>query len=99
MLINRKIQILDSTLREGEQTPGVSFTSEQKVAIAKRLDVFGVDFIELGHPAVSPDVYEAVEVLNDLDLNAIKMAHGRAGRFGGNNIFFRHIFIDKKWGN
>ena len=73
-----KIQILDSTLREGEQTPGVSFTSEQKVAIAKRLDVFGVDFIELGHPAVSPDVYEAVEVLNDLDLNAIKMAHGRA---------------------
>lgn len=78
MLINRKIQILDSTLREGEQTPGVSFTSEQKVAIAKRLDVFGVDFIELGHPAVSPDVYEAVEVLNDLDLNAIKMAHGRA---------------------
>ena len=78
MLINRKIQILDSTLREGEQTPGVSFTSEQKVAIAKRLDAFGVDFIELGHPAVSPDVYEAVEVLNDLDLNAIKMAHGRA---------------------
>jgi len=75
-----KIEILDSTLREGEQTPGVSFTIKQKVTIAKRLDAFGVDFIELGHPAVSPDVYEAVETLNDLDLKAKKMAHGRASK-------------------
>jgi 2-isopropylmalate synthase len=48
------------------------------MAIARRLDAFGVDFIELGHPAVSPDVYAAVEALNDLDLKARKMAHGRA---------------------
>ena len=47
-----KIEILDSTLREGEQTPGVSFTIKQKVTIAKHLDTFGGDFIELGHPAV-----------------------------------------------
>ena len=80
MLTNRKIEILDSTLREGEQTPGVSFTLDQKVALAKRLDAFGVDFIELGHPAVSPDVYEAVDVLNGLELNAKKMAHGRAAK-------------------
>lgn len=72
MLIGQQIEILDSTLREGEQTPGVSFTVGQKIALAKRLDTFGVDFIELGHPAVSPDVYEAVEALNDLDLNAKK---------------------------
>ncbi|HIE42681.1 MAG TPA: 2-isopropylmalate synthase, partial [Nitrospinaceae bacterium] len=57
----QNIEILDSTLREGEQTPGVSFTLDQKIALAKCLDAFGVDFIELGHPAVSPDVYEAVE--------------------------------------
>ena len=75
-----KIEILDSTLREGEQTPGVSFTIKQKSAIAKLLDDFGVDFIELGHPAVSPDVYAAVETLNDLDLKAKKMAHGRASK-------------------
>jgi len=67
-----KIEILDSTLREGEQTPGVSFTIKQKVTIAKLLDDFGVDFIELGHPAVSPDVYAAVETLNDLDLKVKK---------------------------
>ncbi len=80
MLTNRTIEILDSTLREGEQTPGVSFHIDQKIALAKRLDAFGVDFIELGHPAVSPDVYEAVEALNDLELNAKKMAHGRAAK-------------------
>lgn len=80
------IEILDSTLREGEQTPGVSFTVDQKIAIAKRLDVFGVDFIELGHPAVSPDVYEAVVALNDLHLNAWKMAHGRALKSDINDV-------------
>ena len=64
MLTDRKIEILDSTLREGEQTPGVSFTVEQKIAMAKQLDAFGVDFIELGHPAVSPDLYEAVEAVS-----------------------------------
>jgi 2-isopropylmalate synthase len=86
MLISKKIEILDSTLREGEQTPGVSFTLDQKIALAKRLDTFGVNFIELGHPAVSPDVYEAVEVLNDLDLNAKKMAHGRASKSDINDV-------------
>ena len=59
MLIGQKIEILDSTLREGEQTPGVSFTVDQKIIMANRLDVFGVDFIELGHPAVSPAADEA----------------------------------------
>ena len=79
-MLSNQIEILDSTLREGEQTPGVSFTIKQKVTIAKRLDDFRVDFIELGHPAVSPDVYAAVERLNDLDLKAKKMAHGRASK-------------------
>ena len=77
MLINNKIEILDSTLREGEQTPGVSFTKSQKITIAKMLDSFGVDFIEIGHPAVSPDIYEAIETLNQLPLSAKKIVHGR----------------------
>ncbi len=82
----QNIEILDSTLREGEQTPGVSFTLDQKIALAKRLDAFGVDFIELGHPAVSPDVYEAVVSLNELDLKAKKMAHGRASKSDINDV-------------
>jgi 2-isopropylmalate synthase len=86
MLISKKIEILDSTLREGEQTPGVSFTLDQKIALANRLDAFGVDFIELGHPAVSPDIYEAVVALNDLDLKAKKIAHGRASKSDINDV-------------
>ena len=86
MLISKKIEILDSTLREGEQTSGVSFAIDEKVALAKRLDAFGVDFIELGHPSVSPDVYEAVVALNDLDLKAKKMAHGRASKSDINDV-------------
>ncbi|MBT4155582.1 MAG: homocitrate synthase [Candidatus Marinimicrobia bacterium] len=93
MLTHQKIEILDSTLREGEQTPGVSFSLAQKVTLAKRLDTFGLDFIELGHPAVSPDVYEAVETLNDLDLNANKMGHGRANKSDINDC----VAIGVKW--
>ena len=78
MDLQREFQILDTTLREGEQTPRISFTIKQKIEIARRLDTFGVDFIELGHPAVSPDVYESVEALNDLPMSAEKIVHGRA---------------------
>jgi len=77
MLINKKIEILDSTLREGEQTPGVSFTNYQKIEIAEMLDNFGVDFLELGHPAVSPDIYKTTDILGQLSLNAKKIVHGR----------------------
>jgi 2-isopropylmalate synthase len=73
-----KIELLDSTLREGEQAPGVSFNVSQKLELAKMIDDFGVEFIELGHPAVSPDVRAAVEALSKLDLNAQKLIHGRA---------------------
>lgn len=44
----KKVRVLDTTLRDGEQTPGVSFSREAKVAIAKRLKDFGVDVIEAG---------------------------------------------------
>ena len=77
MPINKKIEILDSTLREGEQTPGVSFTNYQKIEIAKMLDNFGVDFLELGHPAVSPDIYKTIGTIGQLSLNAKKIVHGR----------------------
>lgn len=73
-----QIELLDSTLREGEQSPTVSFTIEQKIEIAKQLDEFGVEYIELGHPAVSPDVRKAIGQLAKLDTKANKLLHGRA---------------------
>ena len=48
------IEICDVTLRDGEQTPGVSFSCEEKVGIARMLDTIGIEVIEAGFPAVSP---------------------------------------------
>lgn len=49
----RKVRIFDTTLRDGEQTPGVSVTPEQKLQIAMKLDELGIDAIEAGFPVVS----------------------------------------------
>ena len=57
------IEILDSTLREGEQTPYVTFSVEEKIKIAQLLDEFGVDIIEAGHPIVSDDICQSVKMI------------------------------------
>jgi 2-isopropylmalate synthase len=76
--MGKKVIILDSTLREGEQTPGVSFSVEQKLEIAQRLDEVGVDIIESGNPVVSKDVKEAMIKISELGLGAEVMGHARA---------------------
>ena len=48
-----KVRIFDTTLRDGEQTPGVSITPEQKVEIAIKLDDLGIDAIEVGFADVT----------------------------------------------
>lgn len=73
----RKVRILDSTLREGEQHPGVSFTIKQRIQIAWMLDSFGVDQIEIS-PVVSPDHVEATKTIIRQGLNADIVAHVRA---------------------
>ena len=73
----RKISILDSTLREGEQHPGVSFTNKQRIQIAWMLDYFGVDQIEIS-PVVSNDHAEATKTIIKQGLKADIVAHGRA---------------------
>ena len=61
MMINRNyISIFDTTLRDGEQSPGATLTSAEKVEIAHSLARLGVDVIEAGFPAASPDDLEAV---------------------------------------
>jgi methanogen homocitrate synthase len=69
--INAKdIIIYDSTLRDGEQTPGIAFTREQKIAIATKLDEMGVHQIEAGFPAVSVTEQAIVKEICGLGLNA-----------------------------
>ena len=53
--MNPSVLLLDQTLREGEQQAGIRFTADQKVEIIHLLEEFGVDTIEVGHPAISPE--------------------------------------------
>lgn len=62
----QKIQFLDTTLRDGEQTPGVSFSVEEKIAIAKQLQKWGITVIEAGFPAASPDSLMAVKEISSV---------------------------------
>ena len=68
--LSKNIVIYDSTLRDGEQMPKVSFSSEQKLAIARKLDEIGVPEIEAGFPAVSKTEQEIVKTIANEGLNA-----------------------------
>jgi methanogen homocitrate synthase len=64
------VEICDVTLRDGEQTPGVSFSCEEKQAIAQELDAIGVEVIEAGFPIVSPYEKQCVSCIAKMDLDA-----------------------------
>jgi len=55
-----RVRIFDTTLRDGEQAAGVSFSAEEKLQIAKLLEKMGVDCIEAGFAAASPADFDAV---------------------------------------
>ena len=73
----KRIKILDSTLREGEQHPKVSFTTKQRIQIAWMLDSFGVDQIEIS-PVISTDHFESTKTIIKQGLKADIIAHVRA---------------------
>jgi 2-isopropylmalate synthase len=58
--MNNYVKIFDTTLRDGEQSPGATMTSAEKLEVARNLARLGVDIIEAGFPAASPDDLEAV---------------------------------------
>ncbi|KAG7927062.1 hypothetical protein KL925_002433 [Ogataea polymorpha] len=68
-----KFQIIDSTLREGEQFANAFFTLDMKLKIAKALDEFGVDYIELTSPVASEQAREEVEAICKLGLKTSKI--------------------------
>lgn len=74
------VEICDVTLRDGEQTPGVSFTAEEKKDIASRLDAIGVEVIEAGFPIVSVHEKEMVRDISRLGLDAKICGLSRACR-------------------
>src|SRR3989337_1740398 len=65
-----KVRIFDTTLRDGEQTPGVALTPEQKLNIAKKLDELGVDAIEAGFPIISEGEMAGIRMIASANLRA-----------------------------
>ena len=63
--MNNRVMIFDTTLRDGEQSPGASLNIDEKVEIAKQLERLGVDVIEAGFPISSPGDFEAVRKIAD----------------------------------
>ncbi|SFU42956.1 2-isopropylmalate synthase [Pustulibacterium marinum] len=65
-----KVQIFDTTLRDGEQVPGCKLNTAQKLVIAERLDALGVDVIEAGFPISSPGDFHSVNEIAKIVKNA-----------------------------
>src|SRR5689334_4005485 len=70
MLQARFVTINDTTLRDGEQTAGVAFTVEEKVAIARGLDAAGVPELEIGIPAMGPEEQDSIRAVAAAGLSA-----------------------------
>jgi 2-isopropylmalate synthase len=79
MKMNReKVQIFDTTLRDGEQVPGCKLDTKQKLVIATRLDEMGVDIIEAGFPVSSPGDFLSVSEISKVVQNAVVCGLTRA---------------------
>ncbi|HKF27240.1 MAG TPA: 2-isopropylmalate synthase, partial [Nitrososphaera sp.] len=92
------VKIFDTTLRDGEQTPGVTITPEQKIQIAIRLEELGVDAIEAGFPIVSHGEMQAIKAIVKQGLKAEIFGLTRANEIDINSAIkcdlkYIHTFI------
>lgn len=78
MIKGSKILLLDTTLREGEQAHGILFSLKEKIEIAQRLQKYGVDIIEVGHPGISPVEEEICRKVCESIDDAESLVHARA---------------------
>ncbi|OIL71043.1 2-isopropylmalate synthase [Oenococcus oeni] len=76
----KKIQFFDTTLRDGEQTIGVNFSIEEKIAIAQQLEKWGIDVIEAGFPIASKGDFQAVQAVASSIKKARVTALARANK-------------------
>lgn len=78
--LSEKVLIFDTTLRDGEQVPGAALTKNEKIEIAKQLELLGVDIIEAGFPISSPGDLQAVKEISKLVKKPIIAGLARAVR-------------------
>ncbi len=76
---DNRVYIFDTTLRDGEQSPGASMTLEEKLQVAELLDEMGVDIIEAGFPIASNGDFQAVAEIGKVVQNAVVCGLARAG--------------------
>src|ERR1700723_4789973 len=75
---SERVRIFDTTLRDGEQSPGAAMTLEQKLEVAELLDAMGVDIIEAGFPVASEGDFAAVNEIAKRTKNAVICGLARA---------------------
>lgn len=75
---NNQVIIFDTTLRDGEQSPGAAMTKEEKIRIARQLEKLGVDVIEAGFAAASPGDFDAIHSIAEIIQNATVCSLSRA---------------------
>ena len=101
------VRIFDTTLRDGEQSPGATLTSKEKLEIAKQLAKLGVDIIEAGFPVASPDDFDAVrsialDVGNSVDADGyVPVICGLSRtviRWGLKQCLTQHSQLRRQWG-
>ncbi len=78
-MANDKLIIFDTTMRDGEQSPGASMTRDEKLRIARQLERLRVDVIEAGFPAASPGDFEAVKAVAEAVKDSTVCALARTG--------------------
>jgi 2-isopropylmalate synthase len=78
IIMSNRIQIFDTTLRDGEQVPGCQLNTEEKLQVAEQLELLGVDVIEAGFPISSPGDFKSVQEIGRLIKHATVAALTRA---------------------
>ena len=73
-----KLYIFDTTMRDGEQSPGASMSVEEKIQISRVFDEMGIDIVEAGFPIASPGDFEAVSEISKIMKNSIPCGLSRA---------------------
>lgn len=107
--INPRFELIDTTLREGEQFSTADFKLDEKIAIAKLLDQFGIKFIEVTSPVVSNEAFHHCKKIASLDIKAKVLTHVRCSKediiraidtgVDGLNLYFGTSYYSTTYGH
>ena len=91
-----KVLIFDTTLRDGEQSPGATMSLAQKIEIANLLDEMGVDIIEAGFPIASEGDFEAVSKIGKIVNHAVICGLARASKLDIESLIWEGWYCNDK---